>query len=313
MAAFPLTAHAQQAVPVIGFLHSASPNYSAQYSAPIEDGLKELGFVQGQNVTIEYRFADGDYERLPALAADLVQRQVAVIFAAGGTDPAKAAKAATSTIPIVFVSAADPVRTGLVASLSRPGGNITGVSLIASALDAKKMGLLHELVPGAGIVAVLVNPNYPEHEAQLAEAREAAARLGVKLVALSASTSAEIEAAFESLRREDAKALILGSDPFFNSRRKEIVELAARRAVPAIYPQREFVASGGLISYGPSFADGYRQGGVYVGRVLKGEKPADLPILQPTAFETVLSLRAAKALGLSVPPILLAGADEVIE
>jgi putative ABC transport system substrate-binding protein len=313
-AALPLAARAQQpAMPVIGYLQSASPSYFAQFSDAVRQGLNEIGYVEGRNVAIERRSAEGHYDRLAALAADLVDRQVAVILAAGGTDPAKAAKAATSDIPIVFVSAADPVRTGLVASLNRPGGNVTGVSLLASALDAKKLGLLRELAPKASTIGVLINPDYPSANSQREEAQQAAARLGLRPLMLSARADGEIDFAFASAAKQGADALLVATDPFLLSRRERLVALAARYAVPAIYAQREVVSGGGLISYGPHFWDGYRQAGAYVGRVLKGEKPADLPVLQPTKFELVINLKTAKALGLEVPDRLLALADEVIE
>ncbi|HEX4407614.1 MAG TPA: ABC transporter substrate-binding protein [Xanthobacteraceae bacterium] len=313
-ALWPRALRAQQsAMPVIGFMHSASPNYFSPFRAGFGQGLKEAGFVEGQNLTIERRWAEGHYDRLPELAADLASRKVAVIFAAGGTDPAKAAEVATTTIPIVFVSAADPVRTGLVPSLSRPGGNVTGVSLLASALNGKRLDLLRELVPQAAAIGTLINPTYPEAKAQAEEFRAAASQLGVKLVALLASTPAEIDAAFASLDQEPIGALVIGNDPFFGGRRDQIVALAARRSLPTMHYQRESVEIGGLISYGPSFPDGYRQGGFYVGRILQGEKPGDLPVMQPTKFELVLNLKTAKALGLKVAAQVLATADEVIE
>jgi putative ABC transport system substrate-binding protein len=313
-ASVPLAARAQQpAMPVIGFLHGASPSYLGQFVDALRKGLAEAGYVEGQNLAIEYRWAEGQYDRLSALAADLVDRQVAVILAMGGTDPARAAKAATSTIPIVFVSAADPVRTGLVASLNRPGGNVTGVSLIAAALDEKKLGLLHELVPKALFIAGLVNPNYPGAKAQTAEVQESASHLGVKATILTAATDDEIDAAFASASQQGVGALLVSSDPFFNSRSGRFVEQAARHAIPVIYPQGEYVRGGGLISYGPDFSDGYRNGGVYVGKILKGAKPAELPVMQPTKFELVINLKAAKTLGLALPQTLLATADEVIE
>ena len=313
-AALPLAARAQQtAMPVIGYLQSASPSYFAQFSDAVRQGLNEIGYVEGQNVAIERRSAEGDYDRLAALAAGLVDRQVAVILATGGSDPAKAAKAATSNIPIIFVSAADPVRTGLVASLNRPGGNVTGVSLLASALDAKKLGLLRELAPKASTIGVLINPDYPSANSQREETQQAAARLGLRLLMLSARADGEIDFAFASAAKQGADALLVATDPFLLSRRERLVALAARYAVPAIYAQREVVSGGGLISYGPHFWDGYRQAGAYVGRGLKGEKPADLPVLQPTKFELVINLKTAKALGLEVPDRLLALADEVIE
>ena len=311
---WPLAAQGQQpAMPVIGYLQSASPNYYAQFTGAVSQGLNEIGYVEGQNVVIERRSAEGHYDRLAALAAGLVDRQIAVILAAGGSDPAKAARAATSNIPIVFVSAADPVRTGLVASLNRPGGNVTGVSLLASALDAKKLGMLRELAPKASTIGVLINPNYPSANSQREEAQKAAARLGLRPIMLSASTDGELDLAFASAAKQGADALLVATDPFLLSRRERLVALAARDAVPAIYAQREVVTAGGLISYGPHFWDGYRQAGAYVGRILKGEKPADLPVLQPTKFELVINLKTAKALGLEVPDRLLALADEVIE
>ena len=313
-AAWPLAVRAQQqaTVPVIGFINSASPSYFATAGA-FRDGLKEAGYVEGQNVAIEYRWAEGHYDRLPELARDLVDRQVAVIFAGGGTDPAKAAQAATTKIPIVFVSAADPVRTGLVASLSRPGANITGVSLLASVLDAKKLGLFHELVPQASVIGALINPNYPEANLQLEEFQAAASRLGVRSVVLPAGSQTDINTVFGTLVQQHVDALVISTDPLFAALRDQLVALAARHSIPVMYFQSEFVTAGGLISYGPHFADGYRQGGVYVGRVLKGEKPADLPVMQPTRFQLVINLQTAKALGLSVPPSLFAIADEVIE
>jgi putative ABC transport system substrate-binding protein len=312
-ASLPFAARAQQAMPVIGFLHGASPSYLGQFVDALRKGLNEAGYVEGQNLAIEYRWAEGHYDRLAALTADLVDRQVAVILAMGGTDPARAAKAATSTIPIVFVSAADPVRTGLVASLNRPGGNVTGVSLIAAALDEKKMGLLHELAPKAAVIAGLINPNYPGAKTQASEVQETANHLGVKAVILTAATDDEIDAAFASAVQQGAGAMLVSSDPFFNSRSGRFVEQAARHSLPVIYPQSEYVRGGGLISYGPDFSDGYRNGGVYVGKILKGAKPAELPVMQPTKFELVINLRTAKTLGLIVPSTLLATADEVIE
>jgi putative tryptophan/tyrosine transport system substrate-binding protein len=313
-ASAPFAARAQQpAMPVVGFLHGASPSYLGQFVDALRKGLAEAGYVEGQNLAVEYRWAEGHYDRLPALAADLVERQVAVILAMGGTDPARAAKAATSTIPIVFVSAADPVRTGLVASLNRPGGNVTGVSLIAAALDEKKMGLLHELAPKASFIVGLVNPNYPGAKVQTAEVQESANHLGVKAIVLTAATEAEIDAAFASATQQGAGAILLSSDPFFNSRSGRFVEQAARHSMPVIYPQSEYVRGGGLISYGPDFSDGYRNGGAYVGKILKGATPAELPVMQPTKFELVINLKTAKTLGLNVPATLLATADEVIE
>ena len=310
----PFPVRAQPAsMPLVGFLHGASPSYLEQFVDALRKGLNEAGYVEGQNLAIEYRWAEGHYDRLAMLAADLANRQVAVILAMGGTDPARAAKAATSTIPIVFLSAADPVKTGLVASLNRPAGNVTGVSLIAAALDQKKMGLLHELAPKASIIAGLVNPNYPGAKTQTAEVQDTASHIGVKAIVLTAATDDEIDTAFASAVRQGAGAMLVGSDPFFNSRSGRFVEQADRHSMPVIYPQREYVRGGGLISYGPDFSDGYRNAGVYVGKILKGAKPAELPVMQPTKFELVINLKTAKALGIEIPPTLLATADEVIE
>ena len=312
--AWPLAARAQQpAMPVVGLLHSSAPIYFAQMAPAFSQGLREAGYVEGQNVVIDYRWAEGNYDRLPALAKELVDRQVAVIFAGGGTDPAKAAKAATARIPIVFVSAADPVQMGLVASLNRPGGNVTGVSLLGSQLNAKKLDLLSQLVPRTSGIGALVNPDYPQAKREREDFQAAAKTLGVKSIVLSAGRAAEIDTAFSTLQQQQISALVVGNDPFYGARRDQLVTLAARYFVPVIYFQKEFVTAGGLLSYGPSFPDGYRQGGVYVGRILKGEKPADLPIMQPTKFELVINLKTAKSLGLHIPDKLLALADEVIE
>lgn len=315
VAALPLALHAQQQqIPVVGFLHSASAGYVQTVGGPgFSEGLKDAGFVAGKNVTIEYRWADGHTERLAALAADLLKRNVAVILAASGTEPARAVMAATSTIPIVFVSAADPVQLGLVSSLNRPRGNVTGVSLIGSALEAKRLELLHELLPGASSIAVLIDPNYPAAKIQMHELQEAAARLGVKVIQDDLPGDGDIEKPLADAVQQGASALLVTQNPLSSVVRERIVALAASRSIPAIYWQREFAAVGGLISYGPVFADGYRQAGVYVGRILKGEKPAELPVVQPTKFEMVINLKTAKALGLAVPPTLLATADEVIE
>jgi putative ABC transport system substrate-binding protein len=279
----------------------------------LRQGLHEVGFTDGQNVAIEYRWAEGHYDRLPALAADLVSHQVAAIVAAGGSDPARAVKAETATIPIAFVSAADPVSTGLVTSLNRPGGNVTGVSLIGSALEAKRLELLHGLAPRATTIAALFNPSYPAAQSQLRELRDAAAQLGVTLLVLAASTEGEIDAAFTTLVQQGAGALLVAQDPYLNARREQFTALALHHSIPAISSLREAVVAGGLISYGPLFVDGFRQCGIYVGRMLKGAKPADLPIMQPTKFELVINLKTAKALALTVPDTLLATADEVIE
>ena len=313
-ALWPLAARAQQPeMQAIGLVHGASSAYFAQLAPAFAQGLKESGYVEGQNVAIEYRWAEGRNERLPALVAELVAHRVAVIVAAGVTRPAAAARAATPTIPIVFVSAADPVKTGLVTSLNRPGGNVAGVSLIGSALEGKKLGLLHEVVPRVSMIAALIDSNYPDAQAQLNEVQAAAGRIGVELVPLTVDKEGDIDDAFATFAQRGAGALLVGEDVMFAGRREQIVALAARYALPAIYFQKEFVAAGGLISYGPRFADGYRQAGIYVGRILKGEKPADLPIVQPTRFELVVNLKTAKTLGLEIPPMLLATADEVIE
>jgi putative tryptophan/tyrosine transport system substrate-binding protein len=311
----PFAARAQQkAPPVLGFLSGASPG---QTVAPIVDafrhGLGETGYVEGQNLTIEYRWAEGRNDRLPGLAADLVQRKVDLIAAVASPAPALVAKSATSAIPIVFVSGGDPVAAGLVANLARPGGNITGFSSQLAELNPKRLELISELVPQAKVIALLVNPGYPGAEQIMRELAEAARTKGVQGQIVKASTESEIDAAFATLVELHADALVVSVDPFFTGRREQLVALAARHAVPAIYFARDFVASGGLISYGASLTSIYRQAGVYAGRILKGEKPADLPVQQPTKFELVINLKTANALGLIVPQTLLARADEVIE
>jgi len=297
---------------VIGFLNGTSPGPAATLVAAFRQGLSETGYVEGQNVTIEYRWAEGDYDRLPGFAADLVSRKVDVIVATGSDRSALAAKSATSTIPIVF-TAGDPVAIGLAASLARPGGNLTGFSIITVELHPKLLELLSELVPRAGVIALLVNPNNPNAERVMQDVQEAARAKGVQLPILKAGTEAEIDAAFASLVELRGGALFVSADAFFNSRHKQLVALASGHAIPAIYEWREFPAAGGLISYGTSLAAIYREVGIYAGRILKGAKPADLPVQQPTTFELVVNLKTAKALGLTVPPSILARADEVIE
>jgi ABC-type uncharacterized transport system substrate-binding protein len=304
----------QKAMPVIGLLSSTSPGASAAFVAAFRQGLSEAGYVEGQNLAIEHRWAEGHYDRLPALAADLVGRKVDVIATSGGDRSALVAKDATSTIPIVFTVGGDPVELGLVASLARPGGNLTGVSGFAIELNPKRLELLSELVPQARAIALLLNPNSPNAGRMMREVQEAVRAKGVELQILKASTESEIDAAFDSLEQLQAGALLLHAEPFFiNSQREQLLALAARHAIPMISGSRAMTVSGGLISYGSSLTALYRQVGVYVGKILKGAKPADLPIQQPTTFELVVNLKTAKALGLAVPPSILARADEVIE
>jgi putative ABC transport system substrate-binding protein len=314
-AAWPLAARAQQpAMPVIGFLHSASADTFADRMRAFRQGLKETGHVEGGNVIIEYRWAENQLDRFPALAAELVRRRVAVIVAAGGALAALAAKAATTTIPIVFAAGEDPVSHGLVASIARPGGNLTGIYFLNTELTAKRLGLLRELVPHAVRIAVLVNPvNAPNAEPTLREIPEAARAIGLQIQVLNVSNSREIDAAFSAFVRERPDALFIGPDPFFNNRRKQLVLQAMRHGLPAGYPSREYVEAGGLMSYGTDFLDTYRQVGAYAGRVLKGVKPADLPVVQSAKFELVINQMTARILGLEIPPTLLARADEVIE
>jgi putative tryptophan/tyrosine transport system substrate-binding protein len=302
----------QKAMPVIGFLCGASPGPFAPFVAAFRQGLSETGYVEGQNVALEYRWAEGDYDRLLAFAADLIGRNVDVILAAGD-EPALLAKSATSTIPIVFLIGADPVVSGLVGSFARPGANLTGVTFMMAELMPKRLELLSELIPQAGVIALLVNPNNVNAERNMRDAQEAARTKGVQLHVLKASKDSEIGAAFATLDQVHAGALLLGPDPFLGSRREQLVGLASRHAVPAIFFAHEFAAAGGLISYGASVTGTYRQAGIYVGKILNCAKPADLPVQQPTTFELVVNLKTAKELGLTVPPSILARADEVIE
>jgi putative ABC transport system substrate-binding protein len=311
-AAWPFAASAQQlTMPLVGFLNSSSARDFQSAVEGIREGLNETGYVEGRNMAIEFRWAENQYDRLPALAADLIQRQPAVIIA--NTPAAPIVKAATSTIPIVFLSAADPVQAGLVASLNRPGGNLTGVSVLNVELGPKLLELLHALVPRATTVALLINPSHPAAERVLRDMHAAAATLGLQILVLHASTDRHLEDAFATLRQGGAMGLVVAPDPFFISRSKQLAALAVRHKVPTISPYRQFTAAGGLMSYGGSIGEAFRQVGIYVGRILKGEKPADLPVQQRTNLEMIINMKAAKALGLTVPLALLGRADEVIE
>lgn len=313
-AMWPLAAWAQQsAMPVIGFLSGRSFDDSRKVVEAFYNGLRDVGFVEGQNVAVDFRWADSQYARLPEFAAEFVQRRVTVIVAVAAVQAIRAAKTATSTIPIVFVTADDPVKLGLVASLNRPGGNVTGAYLENIGLGPKRLALLNEFVAKGSVLAMLVNPTNPATEAQAKDAQAAARTLGHDLQILSASTISEIDGAFEQLARGGANALLVGSDPFFNSRRERIVALSARNNLVTCYYVREFAEAGGLMSYGPSIAESYRRAGIYAGRILKGEKPGDLPVLMPTKFEFVINVKTAKALGLEIPATVMALSDDVIE
>jgi putative tryptophan/tyrosine transport system substrate-binding protein len=313
-AAWPLAARAQQpAMPVIGFLSGRSPGEAALALEAFRQGLGEIGYIEGRNVSIEYRWAEGRYDQLPALATELVGRQVAVIAATGGEASGLAAKSATATIPIVFTMGGDPVELGLVVSLNNPGGNVTGVTFIVGDIATKRLGLLRQLLPKATTITMLVNPNYPATSAEVRDVQAGARSLGLQIDVLNASTSREIDASLATFVSKRPDALFVGGDPFLLGQRDQIVSLAARHAVPTTYPQREYVDAGGLMSYGTSVPNGYRQAGFYTGRILRGAKPSELPVLQPTKLELAINLKTAKALGLDVPPNLLAIADEVIE
>ncbi len=313
-AAFPVVARAQQpAMPVIGFLSGRSPAEAATVVNAFRQGLGEVGYFEGKNVTIEYRWAEGHYDRLPALAAELVTRPITVLAATGGDVSALAAKAATTTIPIVFTAGGDAVKTGLVSSLNKPGGNVTGVNLFFTEMGAKRLEILRQMIPGATVIAMLVNPNNPTAAADVRAVQTGARSMGLQIDVRHAGRESDFEPVFSAMVEQKTSALLIGDDPFLLSRRDQLVRLSARHSIPTIYFSRDFADAGGLLSYGTSIDNGYRQAGVYVGRILAGDKPADLPVLQPTKFELVLNLKTAKALGLEVPPTLLARADEVIE
>jgi putative tryptophan/tyrosine transport system substrate-binding protein len=312
--AWPAVVRAQQpTTPVVGFMSGRSPDDSSHLVAAFHQGLGETGFVEGKNVTVEYRWALGQYDRLPALAAELVKRPVTILVAVGGDVSAVAAKKATSTIPIVFGMGGDPIKAGLVDSLGRPGGNATGYTLLTSELEPKRLGLLRDLLPGAGVIAVMLNPNFPPAAGQLVALEKAAQVTSQQLSIFKVSNDTELNASLASIQKDRVSALLVAADPYLDTRRRQLVAFAAENKLPAIYQFREFAVEGGLMSYGPSITDSYRQGGNYVGQILKGAKPADLPVLQPVKFELVINLKTAKALGLAIPAGLISFADEVIE
>ena len=312
-ASWPLSARAQQpAMPVVGFMMAGSRAALRDEITAFEAGLREMGFAEGQNLALEYRFAEGQFERFPAFASDLVQRRVSAI-AASSPQAALAAKRATATIPVVFSVGADPVETGIVSSLSHPGGNVTGVYQFTAGLESKRLGLLHEMVPKAQVIGVLLNSNYAAAESQLRDVQDSAAHLGLRLIIVRANTESDFDMAFSTVASQRAGAMLVCASPFFNARRQQLVVLASSHALPAIFEWRDFAVAGGLMSYGTSLNNAYRQAGVYAGRILKGEKPADLPVVQSTKFEFVINLSTAKALHIDVPPTLSARADEIIE
>jgi putative ABC transport system substrate-binding protein len=313
-ATWPLVARAQQpAMPLVGFMSARSPGDSAHLVAAFRRGMGEGGFVEGQNVAVEYRWANGEYDRLPALAADLVNRRVAVLVATGGDVSALAAKRATSTIPIVFGSGSDPVAIGMVASINRPGGNVTGVNVLTNQMEPKRLGLLHELVPGVPLIGVLMNQNFPPAARQLLDLEEASRTIGQRLFVAKASNDTELDAAFTALAQQQVRALLVAADPYFDTRRERIVAFAAQHRLPAMYQFREYAAAGGLVSYGVSLSEAYRLEGAYTAKILKGEKPSDLPVQLLVKTELVINLKAAKALGFEFPATFSARADEVIE
>ena len=313
-ATWPLAARAQQpAMPLVGFVTGLSSNYVTGRKPAFRRGLREVGYVEAQNVMVEYHSVEGQSDRLSGVVTGLIERKAAVIVAVGGTDPAKAAKAATTTIPIVFISAADPLGAGIVTRLNRPEGNITGVSILGTSLEAKRLGLLHDIIPGTSTIGVLVNPTFSDTDLELREIEEAAGLVKRQIHVVHASAETEFDGVFASLARQSAGGLLIASDPFFASHRDQLVALAAHYKLPTMYHQREFAEAGGLVSYAPDFADGYRQGGVYVGKILKGTRPVDLPVMQSSKFELVINLKTARTLGLTIPGGVLAIADEVIE